>query len=375
MDAAEIIRRRLANQALDQSSFKKPEEAVAWMTAMQGQEWAMVTWALALRVPGLAMAAVEAAFDAGRILRTHLLRPTWHLVAPADIRWLLNLTKPRVHQANAYMYRKLELDAALLKRCHGLLGKALAGGPKTRVQLAEALEKGKVKAEGLRMGYILMHAELEALIASGPRAGKQFTYALLDDRAPKARALPREEALARLGGRYFASRGPATAQDLAYWSGLTSTESKKAFHLAAESGPFAQETWDGKAWLFPRVVPSGKAPAPKSATFLLPDYDEYGMSYKDRSAAAGPMVPSLGKSTRRSISMGQAGPITDHMAVVDGKVAGTWRRAVKGKEVLVETDSFATLGAAKEKAVKQAAERYRAFFAGSAGAGTEPAAE
>lgn len=378
MDSDEIIRRRLANQHFAGSAFQDPAQIVSWMVAMQGQEWSMVRWAIGLRLPECGLARIEADFDAGRILRTHLLRPTWHLVVPADIHWLLELTKPRVHQANAYMYRKQGLDAAQLKRCHALLAKALAGGRHlTRAQLAEALERGKVSAQGFTLGYLLMHAELEGLIVSGPRVGRQFTYALMEDRVPRSRPLTREEALAELGRRYFASRGPATVHDLASWSGLTVAESRAAFAAASGEGGLVKESWGGKEYLFPTGGPaspvnrkSAAAPAgPRTAAakagpaaFLLPDYDEYGMSYKDRSAGSGPVVPPTSSGKRANSRMGEGGPANDHMVVVDGKVAGTWRRAVKGKTVHVDTDSFASLGKPVEKAVRTAVDRYLAFF-------------
>ena len=147
-------------------------------------------------------ADVEQAFAEGSILRTHLLRPTWHFVTPGDIRWVLALTAPRVNAANAYYYRKLELDQTTFRRSHAALVRALQGGQQlTREQLRGVLRQAGIAAEGsLRMGYIMMRAELDGIVCSGARRGKQFTYALLDERVPQTKTLGRDEALAELAG-------------------------------------------------------------------------------------------------------------------------------------------------------------------------------
>ena len=187
MKTSELIRLRLHNQQLTHVRSRLPQEVVSSLVAMQAQEYAMSKWAIGLRLPGTVDADIEAAFNAGKILRTHLLRPTWHFVAPADIRWLLALTAPRVHAASAYMYRQLELDAAVFKRSDAVLARALqAGRFLTRTTLQAALARARVKAEGPRLAYLMMHAELQGLICSGPREGRQFTYALLESRVPEA---------------------------------------------------------------------------------------------------------------------------------------------------------------------------------------------
>ena len=145
-----------------------------------------------------------------------MLRPTWHFVLPADIRWMLQLTAPRVQALAASYYRQVGLDARMLARADDVLAKALQGGKQlTRGELAEALRTAGLPVDGLRPTFLFMHAELEAAICSGARRGKQLTYAALDERAPGARTRPRDEALAELARRYFASHGPAQARDFA----------------------------------------------------------------------------------------------------------------------------------------------------------------
>ena len=178
---------------------------------------------MSLRLGSTTEQGIEQAFTDGSILRTHMLRPTWHYVTPADIRWMLALTAPHVHSANAPMLRQVGLDRAMLERTKAVLIKALEHTKQqTRAELRQALElAGIATGDGLCLAYIMMNAELEGLICSGGRRGKQFTYALLDERAPHARTLSRQEALVELSRRYFLSRGPATVQDFAKWSGMT----------------------------------------------------------------------------------------------------------------------------------------------------------
>ena len=175
------------------------------------------------------MRDVEQAFNDGQILRTHVLRPTWHFVAPEDIRWLLALSAPRIHAANAYYYRQAGLDAKTFAKSCAMIHRALEGGKTlTRAELAVHLKRAKVPADGLKLAYLMMHAELEGVICSGPRRGKQFTYALLDERVPATKPKTRDEALAELARRYFASHGPATVRDFAWWSGLTVKDAQQA---------------------------------------------------------------------------------------------------------------------------------------------------
>lgn len=348
MTKADITHHRLLNQQIASTKFKKPQDMVDWLVAMQAQEYAMAKWSIGLRLPGSTDASVEKAFNEGAILRTHLLRPTWHFATPADIRWLLTLTAPRVHALNAYWYRKFGLNTKMFNRCNDALIKALEGGKHlTRSTLKAQLERVKIVADGLRLIYLLMHAELEGIICSGPREGKQFTYALLDERVPSRKALDKEQALAELTRRYFASRGPATLQDLANWSGLTLKEVKEGAALLPKS--FEREKIEGKEYLF---LPSkAKITDTMQTTFLMPDYDEYGMSYKDRSALMNKEV--FGRK--------EASVMYSRMIVINGLIEGTWKRVINGKKVAVETVPFVSLSKVKKQAMEKAVKKYCLF--------------
>jgi hypothetical protein len=345
MKTTDLLRLRLHNQQITDSRQRKPQDVVSTMVAMQAQEYAMAKWAIALRMKGTPTDAdIERAFDAGEILRTHVLRPTWHFVAPADIRWLVELTAPRVHAASAYMYRQVDLDAAVFKRSDAVIVRALmAEGCLTRTALQAALAKSRVKAEGPRLAYLIMHAELEGLICSGPREGRQFTYALLETRAPHAKNLKRDEALAELSRRYFASRGPATAQDFACWSGLTVTDARAG--VESLGSEFERATIGGKTLVFRPIRTTPRDPS--GFAFLMPDYDEYGMSYKDRSALSPPARLAFNR-----------------MIVVDGQIVGSWRRSLSANAVSIEADYPTPLSRAKLQAVAHATRRFAVFAGG-----------
>src|ERR1700687_5137076 len=161
---------RLSNQQLTRTKFDQPTDIVAWLGAVQSQDYQAAKWALAMRLKGATDASLDQAFNDGAILRTHVMRPTWHFVAPADIRWLLALTAPRVKALLAYYDRQLHIVAAMLKRSRRVLSQALQGGqPLTRPELEQALRAAGLEQSGQDLGHIAMHAELDALICSGPR--------------------------------------------------------------------------------------------------------------------------------------------------------------------------------------------------------------
>src|SRR4051812_14474801 len=281
-----LTRRRLANQGLAGPPLAGPEEVVGWMGAVQAQDYPAARWAVAQRTASARETDLDRLLDQGAIVRTHVLRPTWHLVLPRDLRWLLALTGPRVHAASARGYREFGLDGALLARSDALLGRTLGGGVTlTRTELAAALRGGGIPAEGTRLAHILMHAELEAVIVSGGRRGKQMTYALLDGRVPPARPLSRTEALAELARRYFASHGPATAADAAWWSGLTVADVKTGIAAAG----LASLMVGGEVY-WTAASDRARTRVPADVVHLLPSYDEYLVAYQNRAAALHPAL-------------------------------------------------------------------------------------
>ncbi len=348
-ESINIARERLRAQGLVAPRFDRPEEVVAWLGAVQAQDFAGAKWSLGLRLKAATDASVERAFDAGAILRTHLLRPTWHFVTPEDIHWLLALTAPHVHAVNAFMYRKLELDAVLFGKSDAVLARTTqAEGPVTRDVLRTALLHAGINDQGdFRLSYLLMHAELEGLICSGPRLGKQFTYTLLETRVRRSKPLARDEALARLARRYFISRGPATIQDFAKWSGLTVTDARHG--LEATGAQLQRERIDGVDYWFLKTPSQAK----RSAALLLSVYDEYISGYKDRSAAVG---------ANNAVKLSDPGSALANTVVVDGQVVGRWSRAIKSDSALISMNLFEALSDAQHRAIDAEIKRYGRFL-------------
>ena len=341
---------RLYNQCLTATTFTKPEQVVKWLGAVQAQDYPGAKWALALRLRHATDAALERAFARGAILRTHVMRPTWHFVSPGDIRWLLALTAPRVRAAVASYDRKLGLDAALIARSNKTIARALGGGAQlTRQELKVALQNAAIPADGVqRLAHLVMHAELDAVICSGGLREKQFTYALLDDRVASTKVLPRDRALAELTRRYFTSHGPAQLPDFVWWSGLTTAEARAGLEMSRQH--LAEEVIDGKRYWF---APTSRkqAPPPRTA-YLLPMYDEYLIAYKDRSASLD------GGRWQRVVSREMwTAPI-----VIDGQVVGGWRPRRKNGQMTIALDLPADIKRADERLLGLATRQLGAFL-------------
>jgi hypothetical protein len=346
---SEIARYRLVNQQLTDSKLRTPVEMAEWFCAVQGQEYAQTKWGLGLRLPHLKDRDIERDIDEGKILRTHLLRPTWHLVSAENIRWLLALTAPRVHAANAYMYRKTELDSKIFNRCIDILIRILQGGRQlTRDEINNEFARNKIAAQSHRLSYIMMYAELEKIICSGSRRENQFTYALLDERVKPGKTITGDEALALLAARYFKSRGPATVHDFSTWSGLTLTECKRGLAMLKDrlETIIAEDT---EYYVFSDAVfHKGTA----RNVQLLPVYDEYIMGYKDRSAIL-TYQQSLGSEFNY---------MNDCMIIYDGQIIGTWKRAIKNKKIELNYDFFTELTRARKKGFDEAIYKFSQFY-------------
>jgi hypothetical protein len=229
-----------------------------------------------------------------------------------------------------------------------LLAKALEGGHHlTREELTHILERAGIACKDLRPTFLMMQAELDAVITSGPRRGKQFTYALLDERAPPRKTLARDEALAELARRYFASHGPAQVRDFAWWSGLTIADAKAGIAMAK----LTNETVEGMKYFF---APLAKPRRSKGCTFhLLPNYDEYLVAYKDRG-------PSLDDVARRAL--GSPGDALANAVVRNGKIIGGWRRAGRKGGAVLEARLLVPSVPAERPALEEAIEHYGRFL-------------
>jgi hypothetical protein len=350
--ALDIPRYRLHNQFLSHPDFTVPDQVVKCLGAVQSQDYGGGKWALGLRMKGATDAAIDQAFNEGKLLRTHILRPTWHFVTPEDIRWMLSLSAPRVHAVNGFMYRQQGLDREILQKSYKMLEKVLQGNKQlTRIELGSAFEKAGIEnAKGVRLAYFIMSAELDGIICSGSRKGKQFTYALLEERAAKAKALKREEALAEMTRRYFATRGPATLYDFTWWAGLTMADAKEG--IESVKPQFVSEELDGKTYWFDSSVSPVREKSPTA--HLLPNYDEYFIGLKDRSA--------IGKVAQLANVEANNPAFLAHIVIIDGQIVGGWKRTLKKDAVLVELNLITKLTRTENEAILAAIEQYGKFL-------------
>jgi hypothetical protein len=347
----DIAARRLRTQRLVGEPFASAVDAVRWLGAVQSQDYGGAKWALGQRTRGATDAHLDRLYDEGAILRTHVMRPTWHFVLPEDVRWLAELTGPRVRAGLVGRYRQLELDEGTVARASAIFAKELAGGRHmTRAELGAALSAARISPEGQRLPHLLMRAELDVLIISGPRRGKQVTYALLAERAPKARTLERAEALAELTRRYFVSHGPAQVQDFVWWSGLTAADARTG--IASAGAALDHQVIEGKDHWFDATV--GPVSKTTNVAHLLPNFDEYTVAYRDRAAIHpdGPFDPAL-------FSFGS---VLANVVTVGGRVRGAWRRTTTRGGVRVEIRLLDPLKPAERAAVEEAGRRLGRFL-------------
>jgi Winged helix DNA-binding domain len=352
MKPLEIARRRLRNSRLTGTGFTTPDEAVGWHLAMQAQDYGPAKWSIGQRSKGLTDQDLDKALAAGSIIRTHVLRPTWHFVARDDLRWLLALSGPRVQQGNAGRYRELGLDARTRARAEKVIVSALEGGNHlTRKEIAAVLDDSGIDRSGQRMPYFLSHCELEAVIGSGGLAGKQQTYALLDERVPKGRRLDRDEALVELVRRYLTSHGPATVKDMSWWSGLTMTDLRRALELLREE--VASETVDGMVlW---SLASDDSLPRAANGAHLLQTYDELGVGYTESRFLGDP-------SAERARAAWGDRTYPSGVFLLNGRVGGHWRRTIERGSVRVEVHPYQEPKRADVKAIEIAAARLGRFL-------------
>lgn len=328
----------MRSQLLARNTAATPEAVVAHFGAMQAQDYLGALWAVGLRSRAARESDVERAIEQRRIVRCWPMRGTLHFVAALDARWMIDLLAPRVlAKSRTRLERDFELDRRTLRRCHTVVERAMRGTAMTRPELYAALDRGGVATDAGRGLHILFALAHERLICFGPRRGKQPTFVLFDEWLPESPAKEREEALATVARRYLAGHAPATVADFAWWTGLTLREAKEAFALAAVDGG---ETAAGSR---------------RSAlsVHLLPPFDEYSVGYRDRADIIDPQF------TKR---VNAGGGMLNAIVVVNGVVAGTWKRRLRGSSVEIDLSLFKSLEAQEETALKKEAERYRTFL-------------
>ena len=350
-ELADAMRQRMINQGVWRPVQPDVEGVVRHLVGMQAQEFGYALWSVAQRMTEPATSAdMLKAFDDGVLLRTHVLRPTWHFALPDDIAWMLQLTAPRLRGLMAYYSRQQGLDDAELARSRAVLADAVAGGRhRTRREVADLLEAAGVAAGGGRLGFLLMHAEYDKVLISGAMRGKQQTYAAFDERVPPGPDYSEDEALAELARRFVTSRAPVTAKDLAGWASLTLAQARRG--LAAVESECEVRELDGMT-MFSRPGALDDSDEPGPVVDLVQGYDELVMSYFE---------------SRRLLAPKGVLPVADHafhpnVVLLDGRLVGHWRHQLGRAGAVVEIQLRRPLVDDELAALRAAVGRYGSYL-------------
>ena len=348
---SDITSIRLLNQQIALSGFKTAKELVGWMGAMQAQDYNQAKWAIGSRLPHITEEQIESAFNQGEIIRTHLMRPTWHFVSADDIYWLLELTAKQIKSTTKSRHRDLGLTENDLKKSKEVFIKSLEGNRSlTREELGDQLNRAGINTFEQRLPHILMEAEIDGIICSGGIQGKKQTYAMLAERVPAKKTFSKDEALAILAKKYFTSHGPASLSDFIWWSGLPVSDARKALDMNKSN--LISATLENETYWYAEPV-SVTSPLSDSV-YLLPAFDEYLISYKNRSAAI------TADHHKKAISNnGIFWPVI----VVNGQISGVWKRTLKKDKVLIELDHFRPHNKKEMQLITHAADKY-GYFSG-----------
>lgn len=350
MTTRDLLRARLYFQKLNQPAFRTPADMVRYFGAVQAQDYLGSLWAVGQRTIDATEKTVENAIADRSIVRSWPMRGTIHYTLPEDLRWMLDLLAPRIIKKSMYSHKQFGITRKHLLKSRAVLEKEMASGKiLERREVYEILQRNGVDSSNLRGPHILGHLAREKVVCTGPRSGKQPTFVLLDDWIPVKKTLTEEESLAELASRYFKSHGPATVYDFAWWTGLTTTEAGRA--IAMVQSQLRKVSVDGNDyWMTDDGELSDKA---KSSVRLLPAYDEFLVSYADRSA-------SETEASKKFTDRGQA--IFTSVVIVNGLVAGTWKREITNKGVSVKVRKFEKLSKQVEAGIKREMKRYAKFI-------------
>ena len=350
MNMTDIANIRLISQQIEQTKFKTVKDLVDWMSAIQAQDYAMAKWAIGIRLPNATDRVIETAMKQGEIIRTHLLRPTWHFVSADDIYWMLALRASPIKASLRSRHKQLGLSESIIVRSNAILENALKGGKQLpRKELLAELVKAGIPIDENRASHLLVRAEMDGVICSGATEGKKLTYALLEERVPKLNLPTREVAVAKLAKKYFGSHGPATLSDFTWWSGLSVNDAKHALEMVKSD--LHVETIDAQTYWYHNSYSIRQTNM--EAAYLLPAFDEFIISYKDRRAAL--PFENFSKAVSNN-------GIFRPVVLVNGQVMGIWKRKINRNTVMVETELFQQPDQATKRLIEKAANQYGQFL-------------
>ncbi len=354
-----VLRRRLAVQRLSSAPLPHAADVVRLLTCVQSQDAPLAAHSLALRSRDTSYAGVLAAQSAQGWVRTHFLRPTWHHVAPEDLRWIQALTGAKVEASAASRHRQLGLSPEVKERGIELLRVLLADGrTMTRRELGPEFAAAGLPGPGPAMAHQLMTAEVRSVICSGPPRGAEHTYALVDDAVAPAESdgWSRDRAAVELTHRFFAGHGPASERDLARWSALTLTEIRSATAELTTSAslrssyPLEQVECRGETLWHDPSVPARETR--DDAAYLLSTFDEAALTYPSTG------FPRRNDEADRARLVSEAG---GGIVVVGTDDVGTFKRRVGARRTLVTVRPEVELTAAERGAVAESAARLATF--------------
>lgn len=352
MDEAYILQLRLQNQGLQTDANRSISEVVEHLGALQAQDYAMMKWAIGCRAKGSTEKQVEEALNRGDLLRTHVLRPTWHVVSPKNIHWMLELSAQRIRNKMKTRDRQLGLSESIVNRSKTIMVKALQDGiHRTKDEIEALWMQASIPTTEYRYAHLLMHAELDGLVCSGTSNGERRTYALMEERVPSNPHLSKEEALYLLGTLYFQSRWPATLQDFAWWSGLPMGDVRKVVELLQSE--FQLETIGTQQFLLSKGTVQPLISA--ESAHLIPAFDEYIIAYTDRSST---LLPAQFQKVVSNNGFFRPAMLRN------GKVIGTWKPQSKSGKIMVETSPFEPLDVESPAYINSASQWYIRFQTG-----------
>lgn len=329
MTTTELLHIRLYNQLLSTHDLKQPQEVVSWMGAMQSQSLDLAKWAIGTRLENKSVKDIDEALNTGKIIRTHILRPTWHFVSAEDIHWMYDLSNPRLKPVYQSYARMRQVDEALICKTASILVNILEGNKHlTKEEITANLASKDIIIDDINvLNQVINYAEMEGLVVNGSIRGKQQTFTLLEELAPRKETICKEEALERLARKFFTSHTPATIQDFAWWSGLSLTECKQAVELIKHD--FVSEKINGRAfWIRNNItIP----PTDRDSALLLSPFDEFVVSYKDRS--------ELIHETHYGKVMTKNG-LFSPTVMLNGEIVGSWKKATLKGAPKVELSFF-----------------------------------
>lgn len=327
---------RLVAQRLAGPGFATAADAVRWLGGVQAQDYQGALTSVALRTKERSRDGVQAALDAGHVVRSWPMRGTLHFVAAEDLRWMLELMTPRVLAAAASRRAHLGLDAAALERASQVAGEALSGGrPCSRAELLSAWESAGLSTAGQRGYHMLWHLAQTGLVCFGPVGHGEQLLVLVEEWILHRRALERDEALGELVRRYFTGHGPATLKDFMRWTNLVAADARAGLALAKPA--LARVEVEGVEHFMDPRTPELLDACHVAAlgVFLLPGFDELILGYRDRSAVVAPELAS------RLVPGGNG--MFRPTVVSGGRVVATWKRVGSGARQKLDVVPFAPL--------------------------------